>query len=78
MIDFNSFTNLPKNVGDLDKIIVATSFEQLPKVQKIAKSDHPHPHRSLVRVLGFLLRYTSIGREKCDQIGRFIGLWATF
>ena len=25
---------LPTNVGDLDKIIVATSFEWLPKVQK--------------------------------------------
>ena len=26
--------NLPNNVGDLGKIIVATSFEWLPKVQK--------------------------------------------
>ena len=25
--------NLPKNVGYLDKIIVATGFEKLPKVQ---------------------------------------------
>ena len=25
---------LPNNVGDLDKIIVATGFEWLPKVQK--------------------------------------------
>ena len=31
---------LPNNVGDLGKIIVATSFECLPKVQKIAKSGH--------------------------------------
>ena len=31
---------LPNNVGDLGKIIVATSFERLPKVQKIAKSVH--------------------------------------
>ena len=31
---------VPKNVGDLGKIIVATSFEWLPKVQKIAKSGH--------------------------------------
>ena len=30
----------PKNVGDLGKIIVATSFDWLPKVQKIAKSGH--------------------------------------
>ena len=31
---------LPNNVGDLGKIIVATTFEWLPKVQKIAKSCH--------------------------------------
>ena len=31
---------LPNNVGDLGKIIVATSFEWLPKVKKIAQSGH--------------------------------------
>ena len=31
---------LPNNVGDLGKIIIATSFEWLPKVQKIAQSGH--------------------------------------
>ena len=31
---------LPNNVGDLGKIIVATSFEWFSKVQKIAKSGH--------------------------------------
>ena len=31
---------LPSNVGDLGKIIVATGFEWLPKVQKIAQSGH--------------------------------------
>ena len=30
MIDLQK---LPKNVGDLDKIIVAEGFEKLPKVQ---------------------------------------------
>ena len=30
----------PNNVGDLGKIIVATGFEWLPKVQKIAQSGH--------------------------------------
>ena len=33
---FNILTplqKLPKNVGDLGKLIVATSFEKLPKVQ---------------------------------------------
>ena len=31
---------MPDDVGDLGKIIVATSFEWLPKVQKIAQSGH--------------------------------------
>ena len=31
---------LPNNVGDLGKKIVATGFEWLPKVQKIAQSGH--------------------------------------
>ena len=39
---------LPNNVGDLGKIIVATSFEWLPKVKKISRSGHtgdrPLPH----------------------------------
>ena len=35
---------LPKNVRDLDKIIVATGFEWLPKVQKIAQSGHTGHH----------------------------------
>ena len=31
---------LPNNVGNLGKIIVATGFEWLPKVQKIAQYGH--------------------------------------
>ena len=31
---------LPKNVGDLAKLIVAKGFKKLPKVRKIAKSGH--------------------------------------
>ena len=31
---------LPNNLGNLGKIIVATSFEWLSKVQKIAQSGH--------------------------------------
>ena len=31
---------LPNNVGNLGKMIVATGFELLPKVQKIAQSGH--------------------------------------
>ena len=33
MKDFDTFTKIAKNVGDLGKIIVATGFEKLPKVQ---------------------------------------------
>ena len=32
--------NLPRNVGDLGKLIYAKGFKKLPKVQKIAKSGH--------------------------------------
>ena len=31
---------LPKNVGDLSKLIVSKGFEKLPKVQLIAQSGH--------------------------------------
>ena len=31
---------LPKNVIDLDKLIVSKCFKKLPKVQKIAQSGH--------------------------------------
>ena len=34
------FKALYKNVGDLDKVNVATGFEKLPKVQSIAQSGH--------------------------------------
>ena len=40
MIDFDTFTKLPKNVGDLGKIIVDKGFKKLPKVQLIAQSGH--------------------------------------
>ena len=32
--------NLPRNVGDLGKLIAAKGFKKLPKVQQIAKSGH--------------------------------------
>ena len=32
--------NLPKNVGDLGKLVVAKGFKKLPKVQKIANYGH--------------------------------------
>ena len=33
MIDFDTFTKIAKNVGDLGKLIVAKGFKKLPKVQ---------------------------------------------
>ena len=33
MIDFDAFTKIAKNVGNLGKIIVAKGFEKLRKVQ---------------------------------------------
>ena len=33
MIDFDTFTKMPKNVGDLGKLIVAKGFKKLPEVQ---------------------------------------------
>ena len=35
-----SLQKLSSNVSDLGKIIVATNFEWLPEVQKIAQSGH--------------------------------------
>ena len=51
---------LPNNVGDLDKIIVATSIEWLPKVQIIAKSGHTAP--ALTTGIGDLSYITFINR----------------
>ena len=33
MKDFDIFTKIAKNLGDLGKIILATGFEKLPKVK---------------------------------------------
>ena len=35
-----SLQKLPNNVGDLDKLIVAKGFKNLPKVQLMAQSGH--------------------------------------
>ena len=34
---------LPKNVGDLGKLIVVKGFKKFPKVQKFAQSGHTDP-----------------------------------
>ena len=38
MVDFGPFKKLPKNVGDLGKIIAAKGFKKLHKVPNIAQS----------------------------------------
>ena len=40
---------LPNNVSDLGRIIVATGFELLPKLQKIAQSGHTVHNRCTLR-----------------------------
>ena len=45
--DFDTLTKTAQNVGDLGKIIVATCFEKLPKVQKIFQSGHTGHEREL-------------------------------
>ena len=46
---------LPKNVGNLAKLIVATSSEKLPKVQLIAQSGHTG--------LSYLMKISQQGME---------------
>ena len=40
MIYFDTLQKMPKNVGDLGKLIVAKGFKKLPKVKKVAQSGH--------------------------------------
>ena len=51
---------LPKNVGDLGKLIVAKCFKKLPKVQKIAQSGHTEHTDPL---------YTSTVRPSLSNLG---------
>ena len=44
MIDIDTFLKkLPKNVGELGKLIAAKGFEKLPKIRKIMQSGHTVP-----------------------------------
>ena len=53
---FTPSQKLPKNVGDLGKLIVAKGFEKLPKVQLIAQSGHSVGTEGNVAVNCFLNR----------------------
>ena len=62
----------PNNVGDLGKIIFATSFEWLPKVQKIAHSGHT-AHYLLTTYLAWQWnKVFGSGRGKKFEIARVI------
>ena len=54
---------LPKNVGDLSKLIVAKGFKKLPKVQKIATSGHTGPN-PFVYFRFFLYENTNLTKWK--------------
>ena len=83
---------LPKNVEDLGKLIVAKGLKKLPKVKKIAQSGHTEIGSQVLKIsnarikfdfslsccLGIKLFTKLHSYDQCDQIGRFIGLWATF
>ena len=53
---------LPKNVGDLGKLIVAKGFKKLPKVQKIANSGYTD--RSALEKITIILFMKKIARSK--------------
>ena len=70
MKDFDTFKNclkikaiwanlLPKNKGNLGKIIAATGSEKLPKVYKIAQSGHTGYHLNCS---------CSIGKKTCNVL----------
>ena len=49
---FDTFTKLPKNVGDLSNLILAKGFKKLPKVQKIARFGHTDWKESVTPNIG--------------------------
>ena len=64
MIDFDTFTKMPKNVGDLGRFIAAKGFKNLPKVQKIAQSGHTDCAPSFLFLLWFArLHHFSVDGE---------------
>ena len=55
---------MPKNVGDLVKIIFAKGFEKLPKVQKIVQSGHTVHNQCHKQYLEkHILRYIEINHS---------------
>ena len=64
---------LPKNVGDLGKIIVAKGFKKLPKVQKIATSgqtDHRFSNKEIKEIISHMHKRTSKLQLVPASVGR--------
>ena len=57
--------NLPRNVGDLGKLIVAKGFKKLPKVKKIAKSGHTACEGLLINIM--FKKLDRVG-EECKRL----------
>ena len=66
---------LPDNVVNLGKIIVATSFEWLTKVQKIAQSGHTAP---VAPKVGMCLWRTPLQSLSCLNFFTLVQLWLLF
>ena len=66
MKDFDIFTKIAKNVGDLGKIIVATGFEKLPKEQYLNRPIWSHC--SLFILLSLLLSFRFYDEGKQSRV----------
>ena len=60
---------MPKSVGNLDKIIITTGFEKLPKVQWIPQSGHTVSGCCLI--YGFGTRESSKTRRRYFEMRRY-------
>ena len=67
---------MPKNVGDLGKLIVAKDFEKLPKVQKIAQPGHYNGGCPLGRTTQRWRKVSYVERKIVKGLLRPYGLWS--
>ena len=54
-IDFDTFTKIAKNVGDLGKLIIAKGFKNLPKVLRPIWSHCPYLNGCLLTLQGLVI-----------------------
>ena len=63
---------LPTNVGNLGKIIIATNFEWLPKVQNIAQSGHtPREYDQIANITQVGSLFFSVENKYSPQVLKF-------